>query len=176
MLLKEEDRLDMRSLKEIQGPIVSFNILRSDGSYVGYNEVSKLAALNRTPIQIRTGCFCNPGACLNALALDEEKAKVNYTTKQKVCGDHIDIIDGAPTGCVRMSIGKDSIWEDTDEFVSFIIRTFVDNDIDVLGNKEKLDKLSSPGGKSSNRLRLEEIYVFPIKSCAGTLVSVTVVH
>jgi hypothetical protein len=55
------------SSDEIKGSIVSLNVLRSDGSCVGYNEVSKLAALNAIPIQFRTGCFCNPGGCQDAL-------------------------------------------------------------------------------------------------------------
>jgi molybdenum cofactor sulfurtransferase len=43
------------------GSIVSFNVVRSDGQPLGYNEVSKLAALNTPPIQLRTGCFLQSG-------------------------------------------------------------------------------------------------------------------
>ena len=46
--------------------IVSFS-LKSGGEWVGYNEVINLAELNEPPIQMRGGCFCNQGACLEAL-------------------------------------------------------------------------------------------------------------
>ena len=37
----------------LQGPIVTFNLLRRDGRHVGFAEVQKLAALNN--ITLRTG-------------------------------------------------------------------------------------------------------------------------
>lgn len=42
------------------GAVVAFNLLRPDGSWVGYNEVAQLAGLRG--IALRTGCCCNPGA------------------------------------------------------------------------------------------------------------------
>ncbi|GMH46362.1 hypothetical protein TrRE_jg4146 [Triparma retinervis] len=47
--------------------IVSFSLRNKDGGWVGYNEVINLAELNDPPIQMRGGCFCNQGACLEAL-------------------------------------------------------------------------------------------------------------
>jgi hypothetical protein len=38
-----------------QGPIVTLNLKRADGSWVGYREVEKLAALSN--IQLRVSCF-----------------------------------------------------------------------------------------------------------------------
>lgn len=49
------------------GPTVTFNLKKPDGSWVGYTEVSRLAALHA--IHLRTGCFCNPGACAKFLGL-----------------------------------------------------------------------------------------------------------
>ncbi len=145
----------------LPGPIVAFNVLRSDGSYVGYNEVSKLAALGSVPIQFRTGCFCNPGACQDVLNLSEDQAKRYYLKNKKVCGDSIDIIDGFPTGAIRISMGKDSLWEDVDILVSFIQRTFSDNCEPIHS------KTADPFNNATTTNRLEEIFVFPIKSCAG---------
>jgi len=59
------------------GPIVSFNILRHDGTYVGCSEVAKLATLSIPPIQFRTGCFCNPGGCQDALGILDEQVLEN---------------------------------------------------------------------------------------------------
>ncbi|KAL6047501.1 Molybdenum cofactor sulfurase, partial [Balamuthia mandrillaris] len=43
------------------GPILSFNLRKSNGDWVGYRQVEKLAAV--AGIHLRGGCFCNPGAC-----------------------------------------------------------------------------------------------------------------
>ena len=56
-----------------QGPIVNFNLLRSDGQMLGYHQVEKLAAV--CDIHLRTGCFCNTGACMRFLGLNSEKLK-----------------------------------------------------------------------------------------------------
>lgn len=162
---KDHDTMDV-SCVSFQGSSIAFNVLRSDGTYVGYNEVSKLAALYKTPIQFRTGCFCNPGACHEALNIDEDDAEDYYRKSGKVCGDHLDVIDGMPTGAVRISIGKDSIWEDIDVAVRFLEGTFKDDSL----NARKLDK-SNIVDKSQcsivDYLRLTNIYVFPIKSCGA---------
>jgi molybdenum cofactor sulfurtransferase len=140
-----------------KGPTVAFNLRRQDESYVGYNEVAKLAALNRPcPIQLRVGCFCNPGACQQALGLSDDRILDNHRKTGHVCGDDIDIIDEWPTGAVRASFGKDSIWEDLDALVTFI-EHFV-----ATGSK-----LETSWDGSPRQVLVEEQYVFPIKSCAA---------
>ena len=51
-----------------QGPIVNFNLLKPDGEVLGYSQVEKLATV--FDIHLRTGCFCNTGACMKFLGLD----------------------------------------------------------------------------------------------------------
>lgn len=145
------------------GPTIPLNIIRYDGSFVGYNEVAKLAALNKPAIQFRTGCFCNPGACQRALNLTDEELLYNFQIAGHVCGDHMDLIKDQPTGAVRISFGKDSIWEDLDEFVLFLQRNFVKNSIELARS------LDIPRGPS--QVTLTELYVFPIKSCSAQRVS-----
>ena len=151
------------------GPTVTLNVFRSDGSAVGYNEVAKLAALHNPPIQFRTGCFCNPGACQRALDLDNHQAIENYETNGHVCGDHIDLANGMPTGAVRISFGKDSIWEDLDAFVQFLKTTFQDNSTLSIDETKRIaqTELSTPVADVS----VSELYIFPIKSCAAFRVS-----
>eukprot|EP00980_Cylindrotheca_fusiformis_P006622 scaffold1390_cov138-Cylindrotheca_fusiformis.AAC.25 len=146
------------------GPTIAMNILREDGSVVGYNEVSKLAALHKPAIQFRTGCFCNPGACQESLGQTDEKLIHNFEVGGHVCGDHIDIVNGEPTGAIRISFGKDSIWEDLDEFVLFVERTFLSKDPKVGANE-------SATSAGPVHVALTELYVFPIKSCAAQRVS-----
>ena len=95
------------------GPTVAFNICDRDGSIIGYDEASRLATLNRPPIQLRTGCFCNPGACQGALSLTDDDV-IEQHASGHVCGDRRGIVCGKPTGAIRASFGKDSSWEDMD--------------------------------------------------------------
>jgi molybdenum cofactor sulfurtransferase len=64
-----------------QGDIVNFNLLRDDGSFVGFVEVEKMCDLFNA--ELRTGCHCNQGACSSYLCLDEQmqlKFKEVYLT------------------------------------------------------------------------------------------------
>ncbi|CAM9990697.1 unnamed protein product, partial [Choristocarpus tenellus] len=153
-----------------QGPVVALSILRPGGEHVGYAEVEKLAGLE--DIQLRTGCFCNPGACQAALGLSDEEIRDNFE-RGHVCWDSHDLVNGQPTGLVRVSLGWMSTWEDTEAFVDFVESRFVVSDplmaepfrvcvsIGVLGPSET----PSPGNRQAS-CRLESLYVYPIKSCA----------
>ena len=57
---------------------------------LGGREVEKLAGLHS--IFLRTGCFCNPGACARHLGLTASQLKQNYEAGH-VCWDDNDIID-----------------------------------------------------------------------------------
>ncbi|VEU34497.1 unnamed protein product [Pseudo-nitzschia multistriata] len=152
------------------GPTVALNVVRSDGSPVGYSEVSKLASLHRPPIQLRTGCFCNPGACQRALGVGEETALEHYRTTGHVCGDHIDLDGGTPTGAVRVSFGKDSLWEDMDVFVRFLETTFRNHNPEtspVVTGGNAPGHCEPKSGPEESKVSVSELYLFPIKSCAA---------
>lgn len=87
---------------DMQGGIVAFNLIRSNGEYIGYMEVLNMAALFK--IHLRTGCFCNPGACQRHLALSNKEILQNYEAGY-VCGGSTDLINGKPTGAIRVSFG-----------------------------------------------------------------------
>lgn len=108
---------------DLQGGIVTFNILRSNGDYVGYMEVLNMAALYK--IQLRTGCFCNPGACQRHLNLSNLMIVGNYEAGY-VCGGSKDLIDGKPTGCVRISFGYMSSIKDVEKLLKMIRNCFLD--------------------------------------------------
>ena len=44
-----------------------------------------------------------------------------------VCGDDLDLIDGLPTGSVRVSFGFSSTLEDAETFLSFVCDCFLRN-------------------------------------------------
>mmetsp|Transcript_11847 Transcript_11847/g.25654 ORF Transcript_11847/g.25654 Transcript_11847/m.25654 type:complete len:1072 (-) Transcript_11847:84-3299(-) len=158
----DEINSDAASL-QIPGPTIAFNVLRCDGSIVGYNEVSNLAGLNRPPIQFRTGCFCNSGACQMALGLSDEEIQDNYYVAGHVCGDKKDIINGGPTGAVRASFGKDSIWEDLDAVVAFLGAKFACDESDPTGDSHTIQTHDNVPMEYT----VAEIFVFPVKSCAA---------
>ncbi|XP_069075622.1 molybdenum cofactor sulfurase isoform X2 [Pleurodeles waltl] len=106
---------------DMQGPIINFNMLDENGDIIGYSQVDKLASLNR--IHVRTGCFCNTGACQLHLGISNEDVKKNFKAGH-VCGDGVDVIDGRPTGSIRISFGYMSTFEDAQTFLKFIIDTF----------------------------------------------------
>ena len=77
--------------------------------------------------QVRTGCFCNTGACQRWLALTDEDTKKLHKVRARlgepvseccppqaghVCGDSVDLVDSRPTGSVRVSFGYMSTVQD----------------------------------------------------------------
>ncbi|XP_053996979.1 molybdenum cofactor sulfurase 1 [Hylaeus anthracinus] len=107
----------------LQGGIVAFNLMRSNGEYIGYMEVLHMAALFK--IHLRTGCFCNPGACQRHLALSNKEILQNYDAGY-VCGGDTDLINARPTGAVRVSFGYMSTIKDVQTLLVMINKCFVD--------------------------------------------------
>ncbi|KAK0169074.1 hypothetical protein PV327_002820 [Microctonus hyperodae] len=107
----------------VQGGIVAFNILRSNSEYVGYMEVLHMASIFK--IHLRVGCFCNPGACHRYLNLSTENIMNNYDDGF-TCGGGKDLINGKPTGAVRISFGYMSTINDVQIFLMMIRKCFVD--------------------------------------------------
>ncbi|KHG03032.1 Molybdenum cofactor sulfurase -like protein [Gossypium arboreum] len=152
------------------GSIVSFNLKRPDGSWFGHWEVEKLASLYG--IQLRTGCFCNPGACAKYLGLSHSDLLSNLEAGH-VCWDDNDVINGKPTGAVRVSFGYMSTYEDAKKFIDFIRSSF----ISMPSEFEKRYLLRSKSipcptegfedRLSSSACHLKSITIYPIKSCAG---------
>ncbi|XP_010192128.1 PREDICTED: molybdenum cofactor sulfurase [Mesitornis unicolor] len=105
---------------DVQGPVINFNVLDENGEVIGFSQVDKMASLYN--IHVRTGCFCNTGACQLHLGISNEDIQRNLQAGH-VCGDDIDLIDGRPTGSVRISFGYMSSFEDAQTFLKFIITT-----------------------------------------------------
>jgi len=151
------------------GPTVSFNMIRSDGAYVGYHEVEKLAALSTPPLQFRTGCFCNPGSCHHFFGYTDQDILNLAYEENTICGDHNDIINGKPTGAIRVSFGPYSLWEDLDALVIFAEKYCINKGPQTKGVESIR---TAPLAVTSDvfSVKLTEIYIFPIKSCAGEIV------
>ncbi|XP_047981964.1 molybdenum cofactor sulfurase isoform X2 [Salvia hispanica] len=153
---------DNESLFDSMGPVISFNLKRPDGSWFGYREVEKLASLSN--IQLRTGCFCNPGACAKHLGLSHSDLVSNIEAGH-VCWDDHDILNGKPTGAVRVSFGYMSTFEDAMKLLKFIKSSFVPQMTHNITGERPYS--ATEGVERTSRYFLKSITVYPIKSCAG---------
>ena len=105
-----------------QGPTIAFNVRNSRGEWIGKSDFERLAILNN--IQLRTGGVCNPGGIASALEMSPMEMRSNFDEGLR-CGNELDIINGKPTGIVRVSLGAMSSMKDIEYFISFL-QHFVD--------------------------------------------------
>ncbi|KAG0729488.1 Molybdenum cofactor sulfurase [Chionoecetes opilio] len=120
------------------GPIVNFNLRNADGSFVGYAQVERVASLYN--LHLRTGCLCNPGACQLYLGITPDKLQTQFKAGH-MCGDALDLVDGEPTGSVRVSFGYSSTYQDADQLLRMVRECFVEEPLtfDLTWMKEEID-------------------------------------
>lgn len=143
------------------GSIVNLNLLKSDGSYIGYSEVEQIASLHR--INLRVGCFCNAGACQKNLNMSSKDVIANYEAGH-VCWDRHDLVEGKPTGSVRLSFGYCSVLKDVEKFCQFVKSNFVE---------QEPPKSTPTTIEKIHRFKVGKLVIYPIKSCLGAQVSVS---
>lgn len=136
-----------------QGPIVAFNILHSNGAYIGKSHIERLAIA--CGFQIRTGGVCNPGGIASMLHLTHWELMRNFTEGVR-CGGEIDIVGAKPTGICRVSLGPMSTMSDVSRFVKFIKHFFVE---------KKARDISTCLGAASTIASTRTIT--PINNCPG---------
>ncbi|XP_066370369.1 molybdenum cofactor sulfurase isoform X2 [Miscanthus floridulus] len=150
------------------GPTITFNLKREDGTWFGYREVEKLASLSG--IHLRTGCFCNPGACAKYVGLSHSDLVSNFEAGH-VCWDDNDVINGKPTGAVRISFGYMSTYEDAEEFLKFLQSSFVSKPVGLkngyMVNMDTLNLVDDWHQQAISDIRLKSITIYPVKSCQG---------
>ncbi|KAI6210488.1 Molybdenum cofactor sulfurase [Aphelenchoides besseyi] len=149
--------VDDKNFADKQGDIVNFNLLRDNGSVVGYIEVEKMCDLFE--IELRTGCMCNQGACSSYLGLSDADLK-KHRELGKVCDDEVDMIDGQPLGSIRISFGRLNNEKDVERVEQMINLCFVNSRIECT-----VQLTSEPNKKCGGRLR--RIFVYPIKSASA---------
>lgn len=142
-----------------QGPIIAFNFRDSSGNIISAAEVEKLCVVRN--IQLRTGGLCNPGGVASHLELSADQLKKNYEAGHR-CGGENDVIDGKPTGAIRISFGAMSTQSDLDRFREFIAEFFIDHSIPL---SKQLSSVNTD--HEHPRWAIDSLFVFPIKSCGG---------
>ncbi|XP_028325367.1 molybdenum cofactor sulfurase [Gouania willdenowi] len=128
-----------------QGAILNFNLLDPNGQIIGFSQVDRIACLYN--IHVRTGCFCNTGACQYFLGISDEQVKRNLQAGH-VCGDSIDLVEGQPTGSVRVSFGYMSTFEDCQNFLQFVCECFVEKPVTL--DPERLHELKAASATSQS--------------------------
>jgi molybdenum cofactor sulfurtransferase len=142
-------------------------------------------------ISVRTGCFCNSGSCQRHLKASNKDMKDMYKAGHK-CGDEIDLVNGRPTGAVRVSFGYYNTYQDVDKLVVMICRCFVKTKIKKpkrskiryqyveakkIVNEESVGLLKEQFFKKvdiledspmfESEIKVNDIAIFPIKSCGA---------
>eukprot|EP00922_Rhytidocystis_sp_ex-Travisia-forbesii_P065419 GHVS01097213.1.p1 GENE.GHVS01097213.1~~GHVS01097213.1.p1 ORF type:complete len:829 (+),score=76.88 GHVS01097213.1:224-2710(+) len=108
--------------KKPTGGVIAFNILKPDGDYVNFGQVEMQSS--EVGIHLRTGCFCNPGACQDYLGLtaaDIEEA----SSSRESCSDPVSNERRKTLGAVRVSVGYLSTFKDVDRFLQFVRQAYV---------------------------------------------------
>lgn len=107
-----------------QGGVLNFNVMRSDGSFVGFTEFGYLSNIHN--ITVRTGCFCNAGASQTNLNMNDQNL-MSYFKMGRTCdGENLDLIEGKPTGSIRVSFGYMNCKENADYFIKFVKDCYVE--------------------------------------------------
>lgn len=144
------------------GSILAFNLMDSKKIFISYILVNKLA--QEFGIHLRVGCFCNIGAC--KMHLKSLNILENFQLFGHKCGDHIDIINGEPTGACRVSFSYCSTYEDVLKFVDFLQINFIETRKSLSINND--NSLTHAGHCNEKQyFKLVHLFIYPIKSCAG---------
>lgn len=144
----------------IQGPIVAFNMRNSLGGWIGKSDVERLATVKN--IQLRTGFLCNPGGTASSLGWSSAELRRNYSTGLR-CGDDHDILNGRPTGVIRVSLGAMTNMTDIDMLVAFLEEFYVEKTPRINNLLPTVLDSSLP----RSRFYIESLSVYPIKSCGA---------
>lgn len=111
-----------------QGATIVFNVRRATGELVGYEEVEQAA--DQQSIYLRSGSLCNPGGVATYLGWTPSDMRRAYEAGHR-CSNPQQVVMGRPTGVVRVSLGAMNVAADVEVFLSFIERTYVNNDATI---------------------------------------------
>ena len=154
----------------VTGSIVTFNVLAYDGTVIGFNLIgNKCAAAN---FQVRTGCFCNIGSCQRHFHIDADDILYNMDQGRHCHSAVADVVDGKPTGAVRISVGYMTRKTEIDSFISFLNKQFYDfkNKMDPMETslpRRETDLFYNSDDSISEEYVIRNVCIYPIKSCGG---------
>lgn len=148
--------------RDMQGPIIAFNVRNRHGAWVSNTEFEKLATVRK--FHIRSGGLCNPGGVAASLNLEPWEMRQNFSAGFR-CGVESDIYAGKITGILRASVGAMSTIQDVDAFVSFVDEFYTEKKPSSPASYPLLDPLGTP--QTPVDMFVESLTIYPIKSCGG---------
>ncbi|KAF9971203.1 hypothetical protein BGZ73_005901 [Actinomortierella ambigua] len=143
------------------GPIVNFNLKQSNGKWIGYAHVERLARMQN--IHLRVGGFCNPGSMQRWLEYTADDVKHMFELGH-VCSGDTDILNDKPTGSIRVSIGAMSTAQDVLRLLDFLSEHFVE----ASEPSEVADSVDAKEQQTNDPLdNVDSPTIHPIRSCKG---------
>jgi molybdenum cofactor sulfurtransferase len=110
-----------------QGPTIAFNIVRRRGTFIPCTSIVDTLA-DEQKVFVRTGDVCNPGGVATLLGLNEGYMKLLWDHGH-YCGaikpSTMEILNGRPTGVVRVSLGAMTRKGNVDVLITFLRETFL---------------------------------------------------
>jgi molybdenum cofactor sulfurtransferase len=119
-----------------QGATIAFNVAHADGSFAPYTSVVETLA-NERKIYVRSGQLCNPGGIASNLGYDTWHLKRLVANGHRCGAAHItgtEIVNGRPTGVVRVSLGAMTTIANIDSLITFLQEEFILNGRQPLTN------------------------------------------
>lgn len=109
----------------LQGATIAFNVLKSDGNMVGYEEFEEAA--DERNIFVRSGSLCNPGGMASYLGWGPAEMRAAYAAGHR-CTNPVQLMMGRATGVVRVSLGAMSTASDVRTLLRFVEDVYVDKE------------------------------------------------
>jgi molybdenum cofactor sulfurtransferase len=110
-----------------QGATIAFNVVHADGTFAPYTSVVETLADERK-IYLRSGQLCNPGGIASNLGYDTWHLKRLVANGHRCGAAHItgtEIVNGKPTGVVRVSLGAMTTIANIDSLITFLQEEFI---------------------------------------------------
>lgn len=110
-----------------QGATIAFNVIHADGTFAPYTSVVETLADERK-IYVRSGQLCNPGGIASHLGYDTWHLKRLVANGHRCGAAHItntEIVNGKPTGVVRVSLGAMTTIANIDSLIAFLQEEFI---------------------------------------------------
>ncbi|KAG6837054.1 hypothetical protein H0H93_015625 [Arthromyces matolae] len=156
---------------EEDGPTIAFTLYTPSSSSRGPQPVGHMHLLNLATlanIQLRAGGLCNTGVLARINGLSDRELWALWEDGRD-CGDAVEFggeNGNKPLGLARISFGACSSIQDVQKFINFLRQYFlISKEAVELRNEQSAGKAIDPG------VYLEGLVRYPIKSCAGEVLS-----
>jgi molybdenum cofactor sulfurtransferase len=145
----------------MQGATIAFNVQKSDGTLIGFEEVEEAA--DHRHIYVRSGSLCNPGGVATYLGWSPAEMKAAYASGHR-CSNPTQIMLGKATGVVRVSLGAMSTAGDVQTLIRFLEETYVETSIPRLARSSSLPMLNTSAGVIATYQSRQATTALPLSS------------